>query len=323
MARTVNFDFTTGPNPATTGRIIMAGTQLTNDGPSITLPPTYVAYLVGGLASIPDVEPTPTDGSWRYQTKLEPDTGGAFWWIVSVANLTTPVNFNTLPITESIAMPIDRTGTQIETWMNSVRAQANAANTNATNALDLIEQYHGGSANPTEFEAVDNWDSKKIVTYADGTVRAIPYGDMPPGQPVTPGAVAGSTMITVTWSLAAPATTMRLFRNGTLIYTGNTTRYVDRAVNDGITYTYTLVAYDQWNQRSVLSGSATAAPDANLNLAPECTVTCFPNPLPVNGTGLIRVCGSDGEAQTLALSLSVNTGTITPTRDPSKWIYTA
>ncbi|GGJ55655.1 hypothetical protein [Glutamicibacter ardleyensis] len=323
MARTVNFDFTTGPNPATTGRIIMAGTQLTNDGPSITLPPTYVAYLVGGLASIPDVVPTPTDGSWKYQVKLEPDTGGAFWWIVSVSNLTTPVNFNALPVTESIAMPIDRTGTQLETWMNSVRAQANAANINATNALALIEEYHGGSASPTEFEAVDNWDSKKIVTYSDGTVRAIPYGDMPPGQPATPGAVAGSTLITVTWTLAAAARKIQLLRNGTVIYTGDSTRFVDRAVTDGVTYTYTLIAFDQWNQRSVLSGSATAAADSALNLTPQCIVTCWPNPLPMNGTGIIRVTGTDGEAQNLALTLGISVGTIKTTRDPSKWIYTA
>lgn len=321
MARTVNFDFTTGPNPATTGRIIMAGTQLTNDGPSITLPPTYVAYLVGGLASIPDVVPTPTDGSWKYQTKLEPDTGGAFWWIVSVSNLTTPVNFNSLPVTESIAMPIDRTGTQIETWMNSVRAQANAANTNATNALELIDQYHGPDAGPPTFKTADTWEQRKMIVMSSGAVKVIPAGDFPPAQPTTPGAVPGSTLVRVTWAITPAAANYKLFRNGAEVYSGADTVYTDRNVVAGTTYTYYLIAYDQHGQRSISSGTATAGPDVALNVAPTCQITTWPAVLPYVGKAYIRVCGLDVEAQTLAFTLSVNIGTLTPTIDPSIWIY--
>lgn len=323
MARTINFNFTAGGVIVPSGRITMAGTFITNTGAGIDLPPIYTGILSQGVASIPDVIPTPVDGSWLYQVKLEPSTGGAYWWIVSVPNLTTAVNFSTLPVTEAIAMPIDQTGTQIETWMQSVRAQATAANANALQALAQIESYHGGNGSPTPFTTVDNWESKKIVTYSDGTVKAIPFGDMPPGQPTTPGAVAGSTLITITWTNAAAARKVSLLRNGTVVYSGDSTRFVDRNVADGVTYTYTLIAYDQWNQRSILSGTATAAADEDLNLLPVCNVTCWPNPLPMNGTGIIRVTGTDGEAQSLTLALTVDTGTIQSTRDPSKWIYTA
>lgn len=323
MARTINFDFSAGGVVVDSGRLTMVGTNMSTSGTTIVLPQPYLGTISDGLGSIPGVEPTPGDGSWRYQVKLEPSYGGAFYWIVDVPDLTTPVDFITLPVTEAIAMPIDQTGTMVESWMQSVRAQASAANANALQALDLIESYHGGSAAPTPFKAVDNWDEKKIVAYADGSVKAIPYGDMPPGQPATPGAVAGSTLITLTWTLAAPATRVALLRNGVQIYAGNASRWVDRNVTDGVSYNYTLIAYDQWGQRSILSGTATAAANSALNLTPQCTVTCWPNPLPMNGTGIIRVCGADGEAQRLALSLTVTSGTITPTNDPSKWIYTA
>lgn len=157
MARTVNFDFAQG-GLASAGKVTMVGSQMTLDGPTIVLPTLRVEYLASGLASMTGVDPTPGDGSWRYQVKLEPSTGGAYYWIVDVPDLSTPVDFSTLPVTEAIAMPIDRTGTQLETWMVSVRAQATAANSNANAAMSSASDAHdridnlvldGGTSVPT------------------------------------------------------------------------------------------------------------------------------------------------------------------------------
>lgn len=155
MARTVNFDFATA-GVASEGRLTMAGTYMTTIGTTINLPPIEQRYLVNGLASIENVIPTPPEADgWRYQVKLETTDGQAHWWIVEVSDLTTPVDFSTLPVIEAISMPIDRTGTMIETWMNSVRAQAAAANANAISALGL------GDSNAAESGQI--WDSLGVT----------------------------------------------------------------------------------------------------------------------------------------------------------------
>lgn len=189
MSRTINFDFTTGPVAATNGRLRMAGTRMFNDGPTIVLPPVHTVRLVGGLASIEDVEPTPVGGAWSYQVKLETEEGAAFWWIVTVPDLTTPVNFNALPVLEAISIPIDQTGTQIEAWMMSVRAQATAANNNALLALQAVEDMDaplaesrklppGGTTGQVltrsgtpDFEV--EWVTPEVVPVPPGTVQYV------------------------------------------------------------------------------------------------------------------------------------------------------
>lgn len=322
MARTITFDFATG-GVATEGRVTMAGTNIYTTGTTVNLPPIKVAYLAGGLASIPNVEPTPVaaDG-WRYQVKLESNDGSVAYWLVEVPDLTTPVGLDQLPTIESTAFPIGQTGMSIETWLESVRAQAAAANANALLALEAVNLYLGPDGEPLPFKAVDTWDQKKVVAYADGTVKAIPYADMPPGQPPTPTPTPGSTMIRVSWVAAAPATTSKLLRNGVVIFDGVGTLFTDKTVVPGATYTYQVITYDQWGQRSLASGTATGAVDPALNLAPVVQVTTWPAPLPANGSGIIRVCGRDAEAQSLALTLGVSVGTIAPTQDPSIWTFT-
>lgn len=323
MARTINFDFTVGGVVAEGGKITMAGTHITTVGATINLPPVQVAYLSAGVASIPGVAPTPVGGAWKYQVKLEPVTGGAFWWIVEVPDLTTPVNFSALPVTEAIAMPIDQTGTQIETWMQSIRAQAAAANANATNALQQIQNYHGIDAEPPRMKTADTWEELKLIIMSDGTIKGIPLGDMPPGQPTIGSATPGSTMVKLLWTLLAQATNYKLFRNGIQVYSGADDRYTDRDVVSGTTYTYTLIAYDRHGQRSATSASITAGSNPSLNVSPTVAITTWPSPLPQSGSGLIRVAASDIEAQHLIVTLAISTGTITPTRDPSVWKFVA
>lgn len=128
-------------------------------------------------------------------------------------------------------------------------------------------------------------------------------------------------MVSLSWTYAAPASNARLLRNGIEVYSGSSTHFTDRDVVAGSTYFYILIVTDQFGQRSVASSTVEAGVNTALNMVPDVTITTWPSPLPSNGAAIIRVCALDGEAQTLELALSVNTGTITSTWDPSIWIY--
>ncbi|PRA13363.1 hypothetical protein CQ010_01570 [Arthrobacter sp. MYb211] len=136
MARTIEFDFAQGGGTTfTEGRVTLAPTQTRTEGTTVVLPSTVGVTLVGGLASIPDVEPTPLDESWAYQVRIEADDRRVHNYLVTVPDGTTPIDFSLLPVISMMTLPIDATGVQLDMWIASVRSHAFAANTNATNAL--------------------------------------------------------------------------------------------------------------------------------------------------------------------------------------------
>lgn len=175
----------------------------------------------------------------------------------------------------------------------------------------------------SEYTTVDTWETIRVVAMADGTIKGIPVWADPPAGPAKPGAVPGSTLVWVSWTPVANASTYKLFRDGIDIYRGPALAYVDRDVQIGRPYDYMVIAYDQFGQRSPESPVAVAAADSSLNVAPVVTVNTWPSPLPSTGRGIIRVCASDAEGQELSYFLAVTGGTVTATRDPSVWIYQA
>jgi len=175
----------------------------------------------------------------------------------------------------------------------------------------------------TEYTTADTWEQVRVIVMADGTVKGIPVWAEPPVAPAKPGATPGSTLIWLSWTAVPEGRTYKLFRNGQQIYAGASLAYVDRDVQNGASYQYVVIAYDQFGQRSPESPLAVAAADASLNVAPKVQVTTWPAVLPSTGRGIIRVCASDAEGQEMLLTLSISGGTITATRDPSVWIYQA
>lgn len=162
MARTVNFDFTQGGGSVIAdGTLTLSSTQNWNSTTSTVIPSGPPIELVGGAASIPNVEPTPTasDG-WRYQVQLETPDRKIHTWIVSVPSGTTPIDFRTLPVMMSMTLPLGTTGVQLKQWVDSVHSHAAAANTNAVNALsgvaensDRIDALESGSTGATGIPA--------------------------------------------------------------------------------------------------------------------------------------------------------------------------
>lgn len=141
MARTINFDFAQGGGSTiTSGRVFLSPAEMRQAGSTIILPSSDMAEIVGGLASIEDVEPSSTAG-W-YQVRVEADDRRTHTWMVQVPDGTSPVTFSLSWADEAWTLPLAATGVQVQQWIQSVRSHAFAANANALNALDSAASAH-------------------------------------------------------------------------------------------------------------------------------------------------------------------------------------
>lgn len=138
MARTILFDFAQGGGSTITdGTVYLAPTQMRTSGSTVILPSTDSAELVDGAAQIPNVEPSSTAGT--YQIRVESSDRRVHTWIVNIPDGTAPITFSLSWALESWTLPLAATGVQVEQWIQSVRSHATAANSNAVNALQGVE----------------------------------------------------------------------------------------------------------------------------------------------------------------------------------------
>jgi hypothetical protein len=187
--------------------------------------------------------------------------------------------------------------------------------------IKLLEDASAAPAGAT----VDTFEPFKVIMLSDGTVRAIPADTPNPGVPGSLSALARLSSVHLSWSAPAPLTSgsvYALWRDGVQVSVSEGTSYRDIAISSGASYGYQVQTVDPYGQRSAKSSSVTAFIDPAINSAPVVTVRSWPATFPTNGRTVLRVNASDIDAQALALALSVNTGSIAATGDPSVWIYT-
>lgn len=102
MGRQLNFDFRRGGGGADEilyGTVTLEPTAMHTVGGSTVLPAPTEAPLVNGLATIPDVAPSP-DGplpEWCYRVRVSERNGRGWSWLVGVPAGSGPVNFKDLP----------------------------------------------------------------------------------------------------------------------------------------------------------------------------------------------------------------------------------
>jgi hypothetical protein len=168
---------------------------------------------------------------------------------------------------------------------------------------------------------VDTGWSYKVIMLSDGTVKAVPVGTVAPAAPTGLAAVAGPTSARLSWNVSAGASSYLVYRDGNLVKTTADTSYRDVGVA-GTTYSYTVAAQNSYGMRSPLTAPLSVFMNPALNTSPIVSVTTWPTTIPTTGSCIVRVNARDVDAQILALTLSVSTGSLRPTPDPSVWILT-
>lgn len=192
-------------------------------------------------------------------------------------------------------------------------------------ALPWSSDGTGGGGGTTDLAAltVDTGEEYRLVLFADGTVRAIPADAVEPSPATSVVVTPRLSSVRVTWTASAtPNVTYRVYRNGALVRTTDTLSYRDTNIASGATYSYTVVTVNAYGLVSNPTAPVTGFVDPTSNHAPSVIVTAWPPIHSTNGQSILRVCALDADAQGLTLALSVNAGSVTPTDDPSIWLYT-
>jgi hypothetical protein len=112
-----------------------------------------------------------------------------------------------------------------------------------------------------------------------------------------------------------------IIRDGLSIGTVTTTSFQDTNITLGARYTYIIEAVNAVDLRSISPNLAVYI-DPALAAPPTTSISVYPNPIPANGSAWVRINGIDPNAFSMTFSLNVDSGTLTPTTDPSLWIYT-
>ena len=164
----------------------------------------------------------------------------------------------------------------------------------------------------------------------DGTFYVASADLSPPDAPTGLTAFGRVTSIVLAW--IAPTntavTSYKIYRQGSLLLSvvagpSGTQTYTDYTVSGTTTWNYTVTAINSLGE-SVQSAQASAALNPSANQAPIISApTVYPNPVPLHGTALVTVPAYDSDVQNLTFSLTADSGTLTPTADPSIWIWTA
>jgi chitodextrinase len=179
-------------------------------------------------------------------------------------------------------------------------------------------QPEGGSVG--SMPAVDTGQDMRLIAFDDGRVIAIPASAQPPSTPAAPAVAIRLSSVKVSWTASLRAASYAVFRDGVQIATSEQLSYRDTGVAPGSTYSYQVRAYDQYGQPSAMGAATLAFVDPAMNAAPTIAIRTWPATAPTNGATIIRLNTVDVDAQTLATVLSVDSGSLTPTQDPSAWL---
>lgn len=188
---------------------------------------------------------------------------------------------------------------------------------------ELVDDIPGDTGTFVD-NTVDTESPYRIILFSNGNVRAIPVDTPDPLPPTGLAVDPRLSSVLLTWN--APATgsagSYAVYRDGVQIGTPTGRSYRDLGVVVGNTYNYSVQTIDPFGQRSDVTATVPAFIDPALNVAPTVTVTSWPLTAPTNGRTYVRVCASDANAQSLALTLECDEGSLEATDDPSIWIYT-
>lgn len=193
---------------------------------------------------------------------------------------------------------------------------------NKLSPVEIITNTGGGGGELAGL-TVDTGTQYRVILFSNGTTRAIPYSTPAPVAPTGVTVNARLSSVRVSWTASPTAgATYAVYRDGVKVTTTSQLSYRDTNIASGSTYAYQVQTIDPYGQTSALTTAVNGFVDPATNSAPTISVTAWPTTAPSNGKTYLRVCARDVDAQTLALALSVDTGTVTPTDDPSLWIYT-
>jgi len=183
---------------------------------------------------------------------LTEKTGGADWTTITPEQQT------------------DKTGTtsiaNIQAYNTLVRA--NDASLHADGFIDLasVAESSPGSAKWKPNQTNDGTHQTGDVNIAQGDYLAdhwpVPYDTTAPATPTGLTVKAGDTLAYATWTNPADSdfAATKLRRNGTVIYTGTATQYLDDNLSNGTTYSYTVSAVDSVPNESAQSSAVTVTP---------------------------------------------------------------
>jgi hypothetical protein len=166
-----------------------------------------------------------------------------------------------------------------------------------------------------------------LYAYVDGTVVAVAPGSIPPGQVGSPLATALLSGVTLTWTAPSVATNdpaivrYVIIRDGLSIGTTTSGTFLDPYIVLNQHYVYKIEAVNSIGLRSI-SPALNVFIDPALAAPPTTSISVYPTPIPTNGSAWVRINGIDPNAFSMTFGLTVDTGTLTPTNDPSLWIYT-
>jgi len=179
---------------------------------------------------------------------------------------------------------------------------------------------------PFDGQTSDTGDHYRVILLSNGTVKAIPFATPVPTVPQS-FSLTSVKLSSVHMAWSAPVTsasprTYAIWRSGAQIGTTTALVYRDTTVVAGNTYQYQVQTIDPYGQRSPKTAQISAFIDPALNVNPTISVHAWPPQLNTIGKTILRVNSTDVDAQIIARTLSVDVGTITPTQDPSVWMYT-
>ena len=198
--------------------------------------------------------------------------------------------------------------------------QTNVAATYATKAELAGVQL--GSINLSDTGATWN-----LYAYVDGTVIAAAPGSTAPPQVGSPNATPLLSGVTLSWTAPSPPSGQPaivryvIVRDGLSIGSTTSTTFNDPNITLGSHYSYNIEAVNAIGLRS-MSPNLAVFIDPALAVPPTTSISIYPNPVPTNGSAWVRINGIDPNAFSMTFNLSVDSGTLTPTNDPSLWVYT-
>lgn len=176
-------------------------------------------------------------------------------------------------------------------------------------------------------QLADTGATWNLYAYVDGSVIAAAPGSATPPQVGSPSANALLSSVTLSWTAPTPPAgnpaivKYVIIRDGLSIGTTTNTSFSDPNITVGSHYTYNIEAVNAVGLRSISPNLAVYI-DPALAVPPTTSISVYPNPIPTNGSAWVRINGIDPNAFSMTFSLSVDTGTLTPTTDPTLWVYT-
>lgn len=226
-----------------------------------------------------------------------------------------------------------------QTIAQSAQAAAQTALTTAQSAYQL--PVGGIPATDLSSPVQTKLSSIGIVSSPDGTqwrlavtndgVLYVASADLSfPDAPTGLTALGRVTSIVLAWT--APTNTAvasyNIYRQGSFLANvvaapTSAQSYIDYTVSGTTPWSYTVSAKNSLGE-GAQSNQASATLDPSANQPPIISApTVYPNPVPLHGTALVTIPAYDNDVQNLTFSLSADSGTLTPTADPSIWIWTA